>query len=186
MTGTASGISGLAGTTLAGVVVDGITLRGVASRHPAPDEDAGMSEAASGPIDVVMLRFPGNQFNGGIAPALLDPVEKGLIRVVDLLFVYKDVDGTVGSIELGGLGADLEPTFGDIDGQFGGGLLDAEDVEDVGAALDPGSSMAVLAVENLWAIPFIEAVRSAGGELVEQARVPSEVVDLVRQAAEEA
>ena len=144
-----------------------------------------MDAAPSGPIDVVMLRFPGNQFNGGIAPALLDPIQQGLIRVIDLLFVYKDVDGTVGSIELGGLGAELEPTFGDIDGQFGGGLLDAEDVEEVGTALDPGSSMAVLAVENLWAIPFIEAVRSAGGELVDQARVPAEVVDMVRQATTE-
>lgn len=144
-----------------------------------------MESMGAGPIDVVMLGFPGNQFNGSIAPALRDLVVRGLVRVVDLLFVYKDADGTVGSLELGGLGADLEPSFVDLDGQLGGGLLDAEDVEDVAAGLEPGNSVAVVAVENLWAIPFIEAVRSAGGELIDQARVPSDVVAAVRQATEQ-
>ena len=130
-----------------------------------------MSTGESGPIDIVMLKFPGNQFNGEIGPALRDLVVRDLIRVIDLLFVYKDVDGSVGSVELAGL-----------DGQLGGGLLDAEDVEDVAAALEPGNSIAVVAVENLWAIPFINAVTSAGGQLVDQARVPAPVVDAVRGA----
>lgn len=143
-----------------------------------------MDNGDAGPIDVVILRFPGNQFNGGIAPALRDLVVRGLVRVIDLLFVYKDVDGTVGSLELAGLGADLEPSFVDLDGQLGGGLLDAEDVDEVAAGIEPGNSVAVIAVENLWAVPFINAVRSAGGELVDQARVPSAVVDAVRRAAD--
>jgi hypothetical protein len=143
-----------------------------------------MDTVDAGPIDVVILRFPGNQFNGGIAPALRDLVVRGLVRVIDLLFVYKDADGSVGSVELAGLGPDLEPSFLDLDGQLGGGLLDAEDVE-VAAGLEPDSSVAVVAVENLWAVPFINAVRSAGGELVDQARVPSEVVDTVRRATGE-
>jgi Family of unknown function (DUF6325) len=140
--------------------------------------------AGDGPIDVVMLSFPGNQFNGAIGPALRDLVVRGLVRVVDLLFVTKDEDGTVGSIELGGLGADLEPSFVDLDGQLGGGLLDADDVEDVAAGIEPGSSVAVIAVENLWAVPFIEAVRASGGELVDQLRVPSDVVAAVRESAQ--
>jgi Family of unknown function (DUF6325) len=144
-----------------------------------------MDTVDAGPIDVVILRFPGNQFNGGIAPALRDLVVGGLVRVIDLLFVFRDVDGTVGSVELAGLGPDLEPSFVDLDGQLGGGLLDAEDVDEVAADIEPGSSVAVIAVENLWAVPFIKAVRSAGGELVDQARVPSEVVDTVRRAADE-
>jgi Family of unknown function (DUF6325) len=144
-----------------------------------------MDNVDAGPIDVVILRFPGNQFNGSIAPALRDLVVGGLVRVVDLLFVYKDVDGTVGSLELAGLGADLEPSFVDLDGQLGGGLLDAEDVDEVAARIEPGNSVAVIAVENLWAVPFINAVRSAGGELVDQARVPSDVVDAVRRSAEQ-
>ena len=144
-----------------------------------------MANTDAGPIDIVFLGFPGNQFNGGIAPALRDLVERGLIRVVDLLFVYKDDDGTVGSLELAGLGADLEPHFVDLDGQLGGGLLDAEDVEDVGSRIEPGNSVAVLAVENLWAIPFVNAVRDAGGEVIDQARVPAALVSAVREVAEE-
>ena len=142
-----------------------------------------MTAPTAGPVDVIFLRFPGNQFNGRIAPALRSLVVANLIRVVDLLFVYKDDDGTVGSIELAGLGATLEPDFMDLNGQFGGGLLDAEDVDDVASMLEPGNSVAVLAVENLWAIPFIDAVRSAGGELVDQVRVPASVVQDIRTIA---
>jgi len=137
----------------------------------------------AGPVDVVMLEFPGNQFNGEIGPALRDLVVRGLVRVVDILFVYKDVDGSVGSVELGDLSRTLEPSFVDLDGQLGGGLLDAEDVEEVGAGLDPGSSKAVIVFENLWAVPFITAVRRAGGELVDQARIPSDVVAAIRESA---
>jgi Family of unknown function (DUF6325) len=144
-----------------------------------------MANTDAGPVDIILLGFPGNQFNGGIAPALRDLVEGGLVRVVDLLFVYKDDDGTVGSLELAGLGADLDPVFVDLDGQLGGGLLDAEDVDEVASGIEPGNSVAVVAVENLWAIPFINAVRDAGGELIDQARVPSAVVAAVREAAEE-
>lgn len=142
-----------------------------------------MTTVDSGPVDVVMLKFTGNKFNGGIAPALRDLVVRDLIRVIDLIFVYKDTDGTVGSIELGGLGPDLDPVFVGIDGQFGGGMFDKEDVDEVAVGLEPGNSMAVLAVENRWAIPFVNAVRDAGGELVDQARVPSDVVDAVRRDA---
>jgi hypothetical protein len=139
-----------------------------------------MAEAESGPVDIIALEFPGNQFKGELAPAMRDLVEKGLIRIIDLLFVFKDDDGTVGSIELAGLGKELEPLFIDIDGQLGGGLLDAEDVEEVADRLPAGCSVALLVVENLWAIPFVNAVRNAGGELVDQARVPSAVVQAVR------
>jgi Family of unknown function (DUF6325) len=140
-----------------------------------------MDNAEAGPVDLVMLEFEGNQFKGEIAPALRDLVVRGLVRVIDLLFVYKDTDGSVGSIELGGLGAALQPAFVDLDGQLGGGLLDAEDVDEVAAALNPGNSVAVVVIENLWAIPFITAVRNAGGRLIDQARVPSDVVAAVRQ-----
>jgi len=142
-----------------------------------------MDETRSGPIDLVMLRFAGNEFNGGIAPALRQLVDRGIVRVVDILFVYKDADGKVGSLEVGALGPQLDQAFIDVDGQLGGGLLDAEDVDEVGKDLDPNSSIAVVAIENVWAIPFIAAVREAGGELVDQARVPSQVVDEVRTGA---
>ncbi|PZF81317.1 hypothetical protein C1I92_21810 [Jiangella anatolica] len=130
-----------------------------------------------GPVDILMLRFPGNQFRGEIVPALRDLVVTGLIRVVDLMFVYRDEDGTVGSVELAGLGPELKPAFADLDGQLGGGMLDAEDVEEVAAGLPPGSSVAVLVVENTWAIPFVNAVRRAGGEVADQARIPAETAE---------
>jgi len=142
-----------------------------------------MGTDGSGPIDVVILRFPGNQFKGEIAPALRDLVVRDLIRVIDLIFVYKDTDGSVGVVELAGLGPDLEPAFVGIAGQLEGGLLDSEDGDEVAADLEPGTSAAVLAVENRWLIPFIDAVRRADGELVEQVRVPAETVAEARQAA---
>ncbi len=132
-----------------------------------------MGIVGAGPVDVLLLKFPGNQFKAEIGPALRDLVVRGLVRVPDLLFVYKDVDGTVGSIELGDLGPALEPSFVDLDGQLGGGLFDAEDVDEVSAGLEPGNSVAVVAIENVWAIPFISAVRNAGGELIDRARVPA-------------
>jgi len=137
----------------------------------------------SGPVDLVFLQFPGNQFKGEIGPALVDLVVRDIVRVVDVLFVYKDAEGKVGSLELADLGPELEPAFVDIDGQLGGGLLDADDVQDVGRDLPVNCSVAVVAVENVWATPFIEAVRNAGGELVDQVRVPSATVDAIRQGA---
>ena len=109
---------------------------------------------------------------------------RGLVRVIDLLFVYKEADGTVGSIELGDLGAELEPSFVDLDGQLGGGLLDAGDVEEVAAGIAPGNSVATIVVENLWVVPFVNAVRNAGGELLDQARIPADVVAAVRQGGQ--
>jgi len=141
------------------------------------------SVVQGGPVDLVFVRFPGNQFKGEIVPALRDLVIRSVVRVVDLLFVYKDIDGRVGSLELADLGADLNPSFVDLDGQLGGGLLDAEDVEEVGAELGTNSSVVLIAVENLWAAPFIQAVRNAGGELVDQVRVPSATVEAIRQGA---
>jgi hypothetical protein len=138
----------------------------------------------SGPVDVVLLKFPGNHFKGEVLPALRDLVVKDIIRIIDLLLVFKDENGRVSTVELAGLGADLEPVFVGISGQFEGGLLDASDADEVAPDLEPNSSMAILAVENRWLIPFIGAVVNAGGEVVDQARVPFSVVDEVKAAAE--
>ena len=139
-----------------------------------------METTQAGPLDIVLLRFPTTQFNGQIGPALRDLVVSNTVRVIDVLFVYRDHDGAIGSIELADLNKELEPACIDLHGQLGGGLLDAEDVDEVGAGLDPGSSVVVLVFENLWAVPFINAVRSVGGELVDQARVPADLVAAAR------
>ena len=136
-----------------------------------------------GPVDLLIVEFPGNQFKGEIAPALRDLVTDGTVRVLDLLFVYKDADGEVGSVELAGLGPDLEPAFADLDGQLGGGLLDAEDVAQVGANLELNSSAALIVWENTWAARFVTAMRHAGAKVVDQARIPAEAVAAALDAA---
>ena len=130
----------------------------------------------TGPVDLLIVEFPGNKFRGEIAPALRELVVDGIIRVLDLLFVYKDAEGAVGSIELAGLGADLQPAFADLDGQLGGGLLDAEDVEQVGAALELNSSAALIVWENTWAERFVTAMRRADARVVDQVRIPADTV----------
>jgi hypothetical protein len=89
----------------------------------------------------------------------------------------------VGSLAVADLRPDLQPAFFRIAGQLEGGMLDADGVEEVAPGLEPGSSVALLVIENTWAIPFITAVRNAGGELVDQARVPSDIVAAVREDA---
>lgn len=135
----------------------------------------------SGPVDVLVLKFTGNNFTGEIASAMAELVARDMVRIIDLMFVTKDQDGSVDVLELAQLGTDLEPAFVGVTGHFEGGLLDTEDAEEVTPQLEPNTSAAVLAVENLWAIPFVNAVRDAGGEVVDQARIPYDVVAAVRQ-----
>jgi len=136
-----------------------------------------------GPVDLLIVEFPGNQFKGEIAPALRDLVTEGTVRVLDLLFIYKDAEGEVGSVELAGLGPDLQPAFADLDGQLGGGLLDAEDVAQVGANLQPNSSAALIVWENTWAGRFVTAMERAGARVVDQARIPAEAVKASLESA---
>src|SRR5690242_2438595 len=114
-----------------------------------------MEKRSAGPVDVIMIGFPGNDFKGEIVPAVRDLVARDLIRILDLLFVFKDADGTVGSLEVSDLGATFEPAFVGLAGEIEGGLLDDGDVDRVASELDVNSSIALLVVENLWAVPFI-------------------------------
>jgi hypothetical protein len=129
-----------------------------------------------GPVDLVVIRFRGNRFTGEIAPALLDLVQAGTVRVLDALFVYRDPDNQVGSLEIGDLGPDMQPAFVSVDGRDGLGLLDAEDVVDVARDLQPNTSALLLVFENTWAARFAGACRRAGGELVDATRIPSQAV----------
>jgi Family of unknown function (DUF6325) len=137
-----------------------------------------MSDVATevGPIDVAVIRFTGNRFTGEVTPALLDLVRSGTVRILDALFVYRDQDNAVGSLEIGDLGPDLKPAFVEVRSGTGAGLLDAEDVMDVAQSLQPNTSALLLVFENSWAARFAAACRRAGGELVDIARVPSQAV----------
>ena len=128
-----------------------------------------------GPVDWLVVEFPGSRFKGEIAPALDDLVEAGTIRVLDLVLIKKDEDGSVGFFEI----SDLD------EGELGGivayetelaTLLAAEDVEAVAAAVEPGSSAGLLVWENTWAAPFASAVRRAGGQLVANGRIPVQAI----------
>jgi len=129
-----------------------------------------------GPVDVLEVAFPGNEFNGAILPALENLIAAGTIRVLDLLFAYKTADGEVGSLELAGISDKYGPLFASIDGDVPGGLLDAEDVAELTDVLEPNSSIAVICWENTWAAPFLSALEGSGAVLLDQARIPREAV----------
>jgi len=130
----------------------------------------------------MIVAFPGNEFKGEIAPALADLVEKGTIRIIDLAFVAKDADGNIGAFELTDIDPDVRKGFENM-GVEVNGLFNEEDLEAAGEELDPNSSAALLVWENLWAKDVAEAIRNAGGELLDFERLPHEVVQAARDAA---
>ncbi len=135
-----------------------------------------------GPIDYILVEWPGRQPNGEVAPHLVDLVDRGLIRILDLAFVTKDEDGAVAGIELADLGdgaAELEVFEG-----ASSGLLSDDDLTEAAAALEPGTSAALLVFENTWAAPFATAVRHSGGQLVASGRIPVQAVLAALDAAE--
>jgi len=131
-----------------------------------------------GPIDVVIIGFPGNKFSGQIAPAIMDLVESGTIRVIDLLFVMKDADGVVLTIDAADLDPDTGPSFMAIN-VIQPGALGAEDAEEIAEDLAANTSALLIAFENAWAAKFVEAVRAADGFVIDQIRIPSDVTEAV-------
>jgi Family of unknown function (DUF6325) len=138
-----------------------------------------------GPVDWIVVEFPGSKFNGEIAPALSDLVQRRLIRVLDLLVLKKEEDGSLEAFEL----SDLDP------GEVGelrayetelAMLLSEDDVTAVAAAVEPGTSAAVLVWENVWAAPFASAVRHSGGQLVASGRIPVQAMLAAIEADDEA
>ena len=124
-----------------------------------------------GPVDWIVVEFPGSRFNGQIAPALLDLVERDLVRVLDLLVLKKDADGSLEAFELSDLDEGEIGELRKYESELAM-LLSEEDVTSLAAAIEPGSSAAVLVWENSWAAPFASAVRRSGGQLVASGRIP--------------
>jgi Family of unknown function (DUF6325) len=137
-----------------------------------------------GPVDYIVVEFPGSKFSGEIAPALRDLVERGLVRVLDLLVIKKDQDGTLEAFEV----SDLEDTeIGELRRHEGdlAMLLSEDDVTAVAAAIEPGSTAGVLVWENSWAAPFASAVRHSGGQLVASGRIPIQALAAAVEAEED-
>jgi uncharacterized membrane protein len=135
-----------------------------------------------GPIDYLLVEWPGRQPNGEVAPHLVDLVDRGLIRILDLTFIVKDEEGNVAVLELSDLGGEVAELA--IFEGASSGLLGDDDVAQAGEVLEPGTSAALLVFENSWAAAFVGAVRRSGGELVASGRIPAEEVLAALDAAE--
>ena len=136
-----------------------------------------------GPVEFIVLGFPGNRFKGEIVPALADLVESETIRIIDLAFVKKDADGSITTIELEEMDDDEAAgigSHGDV-----GDLISATDLERAAEALEPNNSAAVLVWENTWAAKFAQAVRNADGIVLENMRIPHDVVQAAVEFAAE-
>jgi hypothetical protein len=143
------------------------------------------TSGAMGPIDYLVVEFPGNRMTGEGLPLLVDLVDRGLIRILDLTFIRKDVDGSVTGLEIGDLTGDGELDLAVFEGASSG-LLGQDDLVEAAAALEPGNSAGVLIYENLWAAPFAAALRRGGAELVASGRIPVPAVLAALDAAETA
>jgi uncharacterized membrane protein len=124
-----------------------------------------------GPIDYVVIEFPGSRMNGEGLPLLVDLVDRGVIRILDLIFVRKEPDGSVVGVELADLTGDGALDLAVFEG-ISSGLLGQNEIDDASEVLAPGSSAGILVYENVWAAPFAAAVRRAGGRLVANGRIP--------------
>ena len=135
-----------------------------------------------GPVDYMIVAFPGNQFKGEIAPALADLVEAGTIRIIDLAFVAKNANGDIVAMELTDIDPEVRKGFENA-GVEVNGLFNDEDLQAAGEELEPNSSAALLVWENVWARDVAQAMRDAGGVLLDFDRLPHEVVQAAREAA---
>ncbi len=127
-----------------------------------------------GPVEYIMIGFPGNQFRGDILPELVTLVQSGTIRILDLVFISKDADGEFLVIE-----ADEDEAFavfGAIDADIGGFIGD-DDIAYAVESLEPESSVLLIMWEDVWAAPLADAIQAAGGIVLEGARIPRELID---------
>jgi hypothetical protein len=138
---------------------------------------------AVGPIDFLVVEFPGARLTGEALPLLLDLVDRGVVRILDLVFVRKDADGSVVVLEIADLDGDGRLDFEVLHG-VSSGLLGRDDVEQAAAVVEPGCAAGILIYENVWAAPFVAALRRAGGELVAAGRVPVEDLAAALDATE--
>jgi hypothetical protein len=135
-----------------------------------------------GPIDYLVVEWPDRQPNGEAMPHLIELVDRGLIRIVDLAFIAKGEDGSVVRLEIADLGEDV-PELAVFEGASSG-LLSDEDTDEAASVLEPGTSAALLVFENRWAAPFAAAVRRSGGQLVANGRIPVQALLAALDAAE--
>jgi uncharacterized membrane protein len=127
-----------------------------------------------GPLDYLVVGFPGNQFKGEIAPAINEARAKGIIRIVDLVFVMKDQDGATTTLEIKDLPEQIKEAFAGFSEEVEG-LFTAEDIATLTEELPPNNSALIVLYEHTWAIKIKEALINAKGVLITQGRIPQEL-----------
>jgi hypothetical protein len=137
-----------------------------------------------GPVDYMIVAFPGNQFKGEIIPALEELTDSDTIRIIDLAMVMKDENGNAEALEVSDLDSEFGSALSKLLGNAGGGLLNAEDLEAAAEELEPNNSAALLVWENVWATKLKDALQNAGAELWDLERVPADVVQAAMDFAE--
>ncbi len=131
-----------------------------------------------GPVEYIAIAFPGSHFSGEIIPALQDLVDNGTIRILDLVIIHRLENGDIDAVELSDASPEEAASLTAL-GIVGTRILGQEDVEDIGSALDPGSSCALMIWENVWAARFAESLRNADGILIANGRIPVPLIEEV-------
>ncbi|WNI26451.1 DUF6325 family protein [Streptomyces sp. ITFR-16] len=137
---------------------------------------------AVGPVEYLVVAFPGSRFTGVIAPALADAVASKAVRIIDLAFVHRAEDGAIETVELEDLDPDELVSFERVEGEVTG-LLNSEDIRTLGERVPAGSSAALIVWEDLWAVPLTAAVRASGGQVIAHERIPAEVAEAAVSAS---
>jgi hypothetical protein len=132
-------------------------------------------EQALGPISYLIVEFPGSKMTGEGLPILVDLVDRGLIRILDLTFVTRDDDGSIARVEITDLDADGEIDIAVFDGASSG-MLDNSDLADAAEAISPGSSAAILIFENHWAAQFVQALRKSEAQVIAAGYIPQDAL----------
>ena len=144
-----------------------------------------MADEELGPIDYLVVEFPGNKMTGEGFAILLDLVERGMIRIIDMVFVTKSDDGTITALDISDVDHDGKLDLTVFQGASSG-LLDSSDLDDASNAIEKGSSAGILIYENRWAAPFAAALRRGGGQLVARGAVPVDALLASLDATESA
>jgi Family of unknown function (DUF6325) len=136
-----------------------------------------------GPIDYVVIEWPRQQPVGEAAPLILDAVDRGIIRILDIAVLAKDTDGTIATLDFGSLNGGDARGFADFEGASSG-LIGDDDLAEAAGVLEPGTSAAVIVWENRWAAPIATALRRSGGQLVASGRIPVQAILAALDAVE--
>jgi hypothetical protein len=160
-----------------------MTEQGGMSGQDSMVEQDSMTELAVGPIDYLAIELPAARMSGEGLAALVDLVDRGLIRVLDLRAVRREDDGTFTAVAITDLDHDGTLDLAVFEG-IESGMLDDDDLRQAAELIEPGKVVALLLYENTWAAPFVAAMRRAGAELIASGRIPADEVEAMLDALE--